>query len=86
MTVANDTDQKLYKEMTWTIVSNKMDKTCVIVVDKVKYHPLYKKRYIVSKRYYAHDAENKGQIGDKVVIKQMRPMSKLKRWNIISFI
>ena len=60
--------------------SNKMDKTIVVRVDSYKTHPIYKKRFRVSKKFYAHDEANKAQIGDRVVIAEMRPMSKLKRW------
>lgn len=62
--------------------SNKMDKTIVVRVDSYKTHPIYKKRYRQSKKFYAHDAENKAQIGDRVVIQEMRPLSKLKRWSL----
>ncbi|PIV90070.1 30S ribosomal protein S17 [Candidatus Gracilibacteria bacterium CG17_big_fil_post_rev_8_21_14_2_50_48_13] len=60
--------------------SNKMDKTIVVRVDSYKTHPIYKKRYRTSKKFYAHDEGNKAQIGDQVIIAEMRPMSKLKRW------
>lgn len=62
--------------------SNKMDKTIVIRVDSYKTHAVYKKRYRVSKKFYAHDAENKAQEGEMVVIEEMRPLSKLKRWTL----
>lgn len=62
--------------------SNKMDKTIVVRVDTYKTHPVYKKRYRLTKKFYAHDVENKAQIGDKVIIQEMRPMSKLKRWSL----
>lgn len=62
--------------------SNKMDKTIVVRVDNYKTHPVYNKRYRVSKKFYAHDAENKANIGDRVIIQEMRPMSKLKRWSL----
>ena len=60
--------------------SNKMDKTIVVRVDSYKTHPVYKKRYRTTKKFYAHDAKNKAQTGDMVVIEEMRPLSKLKRW------
>jgi small subunit ribosomal protein S17 len=63
-----------------TVVSNKMDKTVVVGVDTYKSHPKYKKRYKVTKKFYAHDEENKYKEGDKVTIQEGRPMSKLKRW------
>ena len=62
--------------------SDKMDKTIVVRVDTYKTHPVYKKRYRLTKKFYAHDAENKAKVGDRVVIQEMRPMSKLKRWSL----
>jgi small subunit ribosomal protein S17 len=65
------------------VSSTKMDKTVVVTVHTYKSHPKYKKRYRVSKKYYAHDPENKYQIGDKVTIYETKPLSKLKRWTTI---
>lgn len=65
------------------VVSHKMDKTAVILVEKVKAHPRYLKRMKISTRYQAHDPENKYQVGDKVVIEECRPLSKNKSWIII---
>ena len=66
------------------IVSHTMDKTAVVLVEKVKAHPRYLKRMKVSKRYQADDPENKYQEGDRVVIEECRPLSKNKKWRIIS--
>lgn len=74
---------KNIKEFVWVVVSNKMDKTCVVVVETVKVHPLYNKRYVSKKKYYAHDENNATQIGSKVRIRETSPMSKLKRWAIV---
>lgn len=71
--------EKNIKELSWTVTSNKMDKTVVITVNSVKTHPLYKKRYIVKKKYYAHDEDNACTVGQVVKIRQSRPLSKLKR-------
>ncbi len=62
------------------VVSDKMDKTIVISVERLKQHPRYKKRYKVHKKYKAHDPENKYKIGDKVAIQECKPMSKDKKW------
>lgn len=59
-----------------------MDKTIVVTVHTYKTHPKYKKRYRTSKKFYAHDAENKFQVGDDVTIYETRPMSRLKRWTV----
>ncbi len=63
-----------------TVVSDKMEKTIVVKVDMYKMHPKYKKRFKTSKKYYADDPEKKYKVGDKVVIYETRPLSKLKRW------
>lgn len=67
------------------VVSNKMDKTIVISVERVKEHPIYKKKYKVSKRFKAH-AENAKEVvmGSVVTIEESRPMSKEKRWKIVN--
>ena len=63
-----------------TVVSNKMDKTVVVEVERKKMHRLYKKVIRVSKKYMAHDESNALNIGDEVQIVESRPMSKHKRW------
>lgn len=65
------------------VVSDKMDKTRVVVVATVKVHPLYKKRYTVSKKYKVHDEKNLYKTGDKVRFIECRPLSKDKRWRMI---
>jgi small subunit ribosomal protein S17 len=64
------------------VVSDKMNKTIVVRVDRIKCHPKYKKRYKVSKRYKVHDSENKCKTGDKVTFVECRPLSKEKRWRV----
>ncbi len=65
------------------VVSDKMDKTIVVKVDRVKIHPKYKKRYTVSKKYKVHDEKNKFKEGDKVSFVECRPLSKDKRWRVL---
>ncbi len=65
------------------VVSNKMDKTVVVEVERVKKHPRFQKRYKVHKKYKAHDEKGECNIGDKVVIEEGRPMSKEKKWKVI---
>jgi len=72
------------KQLTGTILSDKMNKTVVVVVEKLKEHPKYKKRYKVSKKYKAHDGKGEYKAGDRVIIEECRPMSKEKRWRVIS--
>ncbi len=66
------------------VVSDKMDKTIVVSVSRLKKHPKYKKRYKIDKKYRVHDQENKYKTGDKVVIKESRPISKDKKWQVVN--
>jgi small subunit ribosomal protein S17 len=65
-----------------TVVSDKMDKTVVVAVNTTKEHPIYRKKYKVTTRFKAHDAENKCKEGDLVEITETRPLSKDKRWEV----
>ncbi|MFN3551194.1 MAG: 30S ribosomal protein S17 [Endomicrobiia bacterium] len=69
-----------------TVVSDKMNKTRVVKVERVVQHPKYKKVIKKFKKYYAHDENNSTKTGDLVKIKLTRPISKLKRWQIIEVI
>lgn len=69
--------------MQGVVVSDSMDKTVVVKVTTLKKHPLYKKYFKSSKRYSAHDGENKFHVGEKVRIKESRPISKNKHWVIV---
>ncbi len=68
------------------VVSNKMEKTIVVVVETLKKHRIYKRTYKQTKRFYAHDEENTCQIGDMVRIEESRPLSKLKRWRLVEIV
>jgi len=65
------------------VVSDKMDKTIVVQIDRVKVHPIYKKRYRVSKKYKVQDEKGQAKIGDKVIFEECRPLSKDKKWRLI---
>jgi len=65
------------------VVSNKMNKTAVVEVTRSKSHPLYGRVIKRSKKYYAHDEQNTCRVGDVVKIEESRPLSKLKRWNLV---
>ena len=80
------TNNKLQKGRTLkgVIVSDKMDKTVVVEILRLKKHPKYKKYFKVTKRFKAHNPENKYHTGDKVVIGETKPISKEKRWKVIS--
>lgn len=68
------------------VVSDKMDKTVVVLVEDRVTHPLYKKIVRVSKKYKAHDENNECRVGDKVRIMETRPLSKDKRWRLAEII
>ena len=68
------------------VVSDKMDKTIVVLVEDRVTHPLYKKIVRVSKKYKAHDEQNECREGDKVRIMETRPLSKDKRWRLSQII
>ena len=70
---------------TGVITSNKMEKTIVVKVESYKRHTKYKKRYMVSKKFYAHTEDaTKFNIGDTVTIEETKPLSKLKCWKVKS--
>ncbi|MBQ4400649.1 MAG: 30S ribosomal protein S17 [Synergistaceae bacterium] len=71
------------KVRTGIVVSNKMDKTIVVRVERMAEHPLYGKRIKRAKKYVAHDAENSCGMGDEVRIRETRPLSKTKRWEMV---
>lgn len=66
-----------------TVISDKMDKTIVVSVTRLKKHSKYKKRYKVSKKYKVHDQKNEYKIGQQVIIQESRPISKGKKWTVI---
>jgi small subunit ribosomal protein S17 len=68
------------------VVSNKMDKTIVVIVESLKKHRIYKRTYKQTKRFQAHDEENSCQIGDVVRIEECRPLSKMKRWRLVEIV
>ncbi len=71
------------KELFGTVVSNKMDKTCVVAVANHSPHPKYEKQIVRTKKIKAHDPENKCQIGDSVIIQECRPLSRDKFFQVL---
>ncbi|PIW92001.1 MAG: 30S ribosomal protein S17 [Candidatus Nealsonbacteria bacterium CG_4_10_14_0_8_um_filter_37_14] len=71
------------KQLIGTVVSNKMQKTVVVEVERLKEHPKYKRRFRVHKKYKAHDEKGEYHVGDKVMIEECRPISKDKKWRVI---
>ncbi|MEW5907836.1 MAG: 30S ribosomal protein S17 [Patescibacteria group bacterium] len=72
------------KKLKGIVVSDKMDKTVVVIVNRYKQHPKYKKFFKISKKYKAHDEKNEYKIGDKVIIQECKPISKDKHFKVIS--
>jgi small subunit ribosomal protein S17 len=70
-------------ELIGKVVSAKCDKTITVLVETYRKHPLYKKRVKYSKKYYAHDEKNTAKEGDTVLISSTRPLSKLKRYELV---
>ena len=66
-----------------SVVSDKGEKTVIVIVERMFTHPLFKKVVRRSNRFHAHDAENKYKVGDLVRIQECAPKSKLKRWEVI---
>ena len=79
-------EQSNKKTLTGRIVSDKMDKTVTVLVERRVKHPLYGKIVTRSKKYHAHDEKNECNIGDTVRIMETRPLSKLKRWRLTEII
>jgi len=71
------------RQLTGTVVSNKIEKTIVVKVERIKEHPKYKRRYKAHKKYKAHDEKKEYKVGDKVIIEECRPKSKEKKWRVI---
>ena len=71
------------KERTGTVVSAKMAKTLVVKVERRVPHPRYKKIVNVTKKFYAHDENGTAKEGDRVLIRETRPLSRLKRWELV---
>jgi len=74
------------KERTGEVLASKMEKTIVVRVERRVPHPKFKKIVRVHKKFYAHDEKNEAKAGDRVLIRETRPMSKLKRWELVSVI
>jgi len=74
------------KVSTGVVVSDKMDKTITVKVERLVNHPVYKKYYRLSKKFKAHDLENTCNIGDTVSIMETRPLSKTKRWRLLEIV
>jgi len=69
-----------------TVVSDSMDKTVVVAVERTIRHPLYRRTMKRTTRFMAHDEENQAKVGDKVRLMETRPLSKHKRWRVVEIV
>ena len=80
---ATETKAKAQKTLVGEVVSNKMNKTIVVEVERRVPHPTFKKIVRTTSKFSAHDEKEEAVIGDKVLIEETRPLSKLKRWRLV---
>ena len=78
--------RNLRKERQGVVFSNKMDKTITVAIKWKEKHPIYQKFVNKTKKYHAHDEKNECNIGDVVRIMETRPLSKTKRWRLVSIV
>lgn len=82
----SEVKQKVERTVVGTVSSDKMDKTITVLVERLIKHPIYGKYIKRSTKFHAHDENNICKVGDLVEIKQSRPMSKLKSWELVKVI
>ena len=75
--------QKNKKSLVGTVISNNMDKTIVVTIERIVKHSVYGKYIRRTSKCYAHDSQNKCQVGDVVRIEESRPLSRKKRWQLV---
>ena len=80
--MSENTESKQRQTLQGHVVSDKMDKTVVVEVEKTVMHPLYQRYMRRRKKYHAHDETNDCKVGDQVKITSCRPLSKTKRWRV----
>jgi len=79
-------DRGMRKVRVGTVVSDRMDKTVVVAVERTIRHPLYKRTIKRTTKFMAHDEENQAKVGDKVRLMETRPLSKRKRWRVVEIV
>ncbi len=79
-------ERKPRKVLVGQVVSDKMDRTVTISIERTYQHPMYKKIVRKTSKIWAHDAENECRTGDKVRVMSTRPLSKLKRWRVVEIL
>ncbi|MCA0445935.1 MAG: 30S ribosomal protein S17 [Bacteroidetes bacterium] len=80
------TERNSRKERVGKVVSNKMEKTITVAIERRVKHPIYGKYYYKTKKLMAHDEGNAAGIGDVVRVQETRPLSKLKRWRLVEVV
>jgi small subunit ribosomal protein S17 len=87
MSEARTTEQRgMRRQLTGRVVSDKMDKTVTVLVERRVPHPLYNKFVARSKKYHAHDENNEYRPGDLVLIEECRPLAKTKVWRVVKLV
>lgn len=81
-----DNTRALRKTRIGVVVSNKMEKTITVAIERQVAHPIYKKYFKKTTNFMAHDEKNECNIGDTVKIAEIRPLSKNKRWRLVSIV
>ena len=81
---ASENQEKTARTVSGRVVSNKMDKSIVVLIERRVKHPVYGKIVKRSTKIHAHDANNECNPGDEVTIKEVRPLSKTKSWSLVS--
>jgi len=84
--IAIETERGHRKERVGEVVSNKMAKTIVVRVERRFPHPRYKKVVTGYRKFYAHDEKNEAKVGDRVRIRETRPLSKMKNWRLVEVV
>ncbi|SCK10197.1 30S ribosomal protein S17 [Vogesella sp. LIG4] len=79
-------ETKMARTLTGKVVSDKMDKTVTVLVERKVKHPIYGKIIRRSKKFHAHDENNEYNVGDVVVISETRPVSKTKAWAVTALV
>ena len=84
--MAETVERNRRKTRQGTVISDKMDKSIIVRVDRTMMHPLYKKTFRTFSKLYAHDEKNDARAGDVVRVMETRPLSALKRWRMVEII
>jgi small subunit ribosomal protein S17 len=74
------------RKITGVVVSSAGNKTITVRISRAKSHPLYRKQYVVNKNFHAHDEKNEAHVGDRVEIEECAPISKSKKWKLVSIV